>query len=134
MTDHDINHEIAEALMKLGFDAKLAWQNSDDAICAMGHTAPDAATPFMRCSVEGCGHRFIVYPHNFTDARYLFPVLEAYCAEYPLEFTCEPYEGGAVWVAAMRPAKSGLIFDGDAPQLGKALRNAFHAALTGADR
>lgn len=131
MTDQDINREIADALTAQEFDKKLAWRNGNDALCAMGHAAPNNATPLMRCTMDGCGHHFIVYPHSFTDSCYLLPALEAYCAKYQLEFTCEPYNDGTRWAAVMRPVNSAALFDGDAPTLGEALRHAFHAVLTG---
>lgn len=64
-----------------------------------------------------------------TWRQLIAEALEAYCAEYQMEFTCEPYEGGAVWAAVIRPANGSQRFDGDAPKLGEALRNAFAAAL-----
>ena len=105
MTDQDINREIAEALIEMGFEEKL-----------IGQRVPSSIKLKL---------------HDFTDPRYLFPALEAYCAKYQLEFTCEPYNNGTRWAAVMRPANSAALFDGDAPTLGEALRHAFHAVLIG---
>ncbi len=70
-------------------------------------------------------------PHDFADPCYLFPTLEAWCAEYQMEFTCTPSDGGAVWSAGIIHAlrTDDQWFDGDGPTLGLALRNAFAAAL-----
>ena len=144
MTDQEINRAMAEALTRMHFDQRLLWQSWRCVICqpdepiftSLNEThlkgsrwMDDDAPLIFRCpwknhdAVEG------YEPHDFSQGEHLFPVLEAYCAEYQTEFTCEPYEGGAVWAAVMRPANSAKRFDGDAPKLGDALRNAFAAAL-----
>lgn len=146
MTDQDMNREIAEALTRYHFDQRLLWTSWRCVVCQAkepnatvlheihlkgARWREDDAPLIFRCpwknhdAVEG------YESYDFGQAAYLFPVLEPYCAEYRLEFSCEPYEGGALWAAVIRPVKSALIFDGDAPTLGKALRNAFHAVLTG---
>ena len=101
MTDQAINRAIAEALTARGFAEALAW--SPARTCPNGHDnyENDCGAPD-----EAIGNRCVYCdaviqrgePHDFTDPRYLMPVLEAYCAEYRLEFTCEPYEGGAWFV------------------------------------
>jgi len=121
VTDQEMNREIAEALTAQGFEEGLAWEIQDKYI-----GTPD-------------GHMILV-PHDFTDTRYLLPAVEEYAKRFVI-FRMDTYRArhDGLWNGFL-----GVDYgnsDGDHkgretyPARGasycEALRNAFHAALTG---
>lgn len=131
MTDQDTNRAIAEGLERHGL-VDMAYDSAQVA-CSEGHYFP-ADVPFAPrvgkpCRFPRCDGTIMPVPHDFTRAEYLYPALEAYCAEYQMEFMCVPSDGGAVWSAEIHDILNNQWFEGDGPTLGVALRNALAAAL-----
>lgn len=133
MTNQDKNRAIAEGLEYHGL-VDLAY-DVDKVACSYGHSfsadVPFAPRVGAQCPYDRiCGGTIAPVPHDFTCAEYLYPALEAWCAEYQMLFRCFPSDGGAVWFARIHHAQRiGEIFDGGGPTLGVALRNALAAAL-----
>lgn len=133
MRDQDINRTIAEGLEHHGL-GELAYDSAQVA-CSHGHAfvsdVPFAPRVGARCPYDRiCDGTITPVPHDFTRAEYLYPALEAWCAEYQMLFRCAPSDGGVVWFARVHHAqRMGEIFDGDGPTLSVALRNAFAKAL-----
>ena len=145
MTDPEINRAIAEALTAQGFAEDLAWKavvvhascKARDRLDETHWNPPVIMVEkgVYRCGVTGptwvCNGEIEpqdveLIPHNFTDPRYLFPALEAYCDQNHIGWTLQRYTSDPAPMAVGRLEIAHIAQD---PKPWHALRNAFAAAL-----
>lgn len=75
------NREIADALTAQGFPESLAWERTPGYRCADGHSQLWARAD-GQCWVKNCQQPMEPnprVPHDFTNAEFLLPAVEAWC-------------------------------------------------------